>query len=116
MARVASMMRNVWSNAVAALGATSRLSAVDTAPNISGATPVEIDTSVLRTASAVPHSREWTMSSLAALRGGFTLPKAIPARNANTSATGRLLVSSVGRIKTAAARNAMPPNAIRALM
>jgi hypothetical protein len=75
------MMRKVWSNAIAAFGATSRLNAVDNAPNISGATPVDIDTSVLRTASAVPHSREWTMSSLAALRGGFTLPNAMPARN-----------------------------------
>src|SRR5271165_6028000 len=120
MTSVTSMMRNVWPNAVAALAAaparSPRPSAVDTAPNATGANPVDIDTSALRTASAVPHSRECTMSSLAALSGGFTPPIAIPARNANASASGRLSVSSVGRMNTAAARNVTPPTTIRALM
>ena len=61
MTSVTSMMRKVWPNAVAALGAAPSVGKAalpsrfpDTMPNTSGAKPVDIETSVVRTASGAP--------------------------------------------------------------
>src|SRR4029077_18867053 len=94
--RETNMMRKVWFNAEAAATESPPAEApavdtprwVDTTPNTRGATPVDIDTSVVRTASAVPHKRECTMSSIAALSCEYRPPNAITPRKEHSTADG----------------------------